>query len=218
MTSTEGDLSVFFWTSNNTKILIDYYKEYKSKIGTMAIKNYKVMWEKIAHEMSNKLGNKILAKNCENRWKVLERNYKKYVENKNSTGRGRKIFEFSQEMDDIYEKKKNIHPILVLSTEMEHEPEKENVDNNIEVIQVSSPMPSSQTPSLSKGENLRKTRTKTRKTILERIREDRLNYQRKRLELLEKANNQFLEIQAERNEILKKNNLIEEEKLKQRLI
>lgn len=58
----------------------------------------------------------ISASKCENRWKSLERNYKKVVDNNNKSGRGRKVFEYEEEFDIIYEKKKNITPTVFLSS------------------------------------------------------------------------------------------------------
>lgn len=54
---------------------------------------------------------------CENKFKVLERNYKKNKDNNNKTGRGRRVFEFENEMDEIFERKKNVNPTLLLSSE-----------------------------------------------------------------------------------------------------
>lgn len=76
----------FKWSVNETKMLIDMYKKYKNKVGTFQIKNQKMLWEKIAEEL-RKLGLRITVNNCLNRWRVVERNYKKFVDNQNKTGR-----------------------------------------------------------------------------------------------------------------------------------
>lgn len=94
------------WNVNNSKMLIDLYGKYKDKVGSLKIKNLKKMWEIISEEMSLIYEMKIHPNNCENRWRVLERNYKKYFENKNGTGRGKKYFEFSEEMDKLFAHKK----------------------------------------------------------------------------------------------------------------
>lgn len=61
------------------------------------------------------------------------------MENKNSTGRGRKHFDFSEEMDHIFAHKKNVHPEILLSSEV--------VDRPIVYVQevYSSPLESSST-------------------------------------------------------------------------
>ncbi|KAL1489285.1 hypothetical protein ABEB36_014212 [Hypothenemus hampei] len=96
----------FSWTSNQTKLLLDLYKKYIKQLGTLKMKSLKTMWAQIAVEISTILDITITAKNCENRFKVLDRNYKKFVDNQSGTGRGRKVFEFANEMIDLYEKKK----------------------------------------------------------------------------------------------------------------
>lgn len=74
------------WTQNETKILIDLYGKYKNKVGTFQIKNIKMLWEKIANELA-KLNINVTPNNCLNRWKVLERNFKKFVDNQTKTGK-----------------------------------------------------------------------------------------------------------------------------------
>ncbi|CAH1113894.1 unnamed protein product [Psylliodes chrysocephalus] len=94
----------FKWTVNETKMLIDMYSKYKNKVGTFEIKNQKMLWEKFSEEL-RKLGLRGTANNCLNRWRVFERNYKKFVDNQNKTGRGRKHFEYKAEMVEIFGKK-----------------------------------------------------------------------------------------------------------------
>lgn len=63
------------------------------------------MWEVIAGCINQKLKINVSASNCENKWRVFDREYKKYVDNKNKTGGGQKFFEFTDEMDEIFRKK-----------------------------------------------------------------------------------------------------------------
>lgn len=104
------------WTRDHTLILIDCYKMFRDKVGGMKMKSLKKMWEVIAAYIQEKYNIKYNAQHCENRWRVLERNYKKYIENNSKTGRGRRYFEFSKEMDDIFKMKRNIHPEILLSS------------------------------------------------------------------------------------------------------
>ncbi|CAH1107435.1 unnamed protein product [Psylliodes chrysocephalus] len=77
------------------------------------------MWKLIAHEISNLYKITIGPEKCENKWKVVDRSYKKFVDNNRKTGRGRKKFEFEAELDIIYGKKENIMPrILLTSTQV----------------------------------------------------------------------------------------------------
>lgn len=135
------------WNQVNTKILIEYYAKYKSKVGTLDMKNNAASWKKITEDFL-KINIKVSGNICQNRWKVLERNYKKFVYNQNKTGelyfcslkltfmsyifnivgRGRKHFEYENEVREIIGKIKNIHPEILLSTETEdhiHIPEEE---------------------------------------------------------------------------------------------
>lgn len=75
------------------------------------MRNLKAMWGVIAMELST-LDPTITAKHCENRFRVLERNFKKFVDGQNKTGRGRKHFEFEQEMQELMGDKSNYNPKL----------------------------------------------------------------------------------------------------------
>ncbi|KAL1492457.1 hypothetical protein ABEB36_010709 [Hypothenemus hampei] len=199
----------FYWTVNTTKMLIDLFKKYKSQVGRGGW-NFRCLWEIIAGEIANKIGEKVSSKHIENRWKVLERNYKKWTDHQNSTGRGRKVFEFSQEMESIYATKKNIHPEIVLSTDTEHIP----LDvNNVNTISNGDKVNGIETKK-SHGENLRRKSLKKRKSVLQEIRNDRLKYQEARLNFLQQAHKEIVEKLDERNKIAKeKNELLKKEKL-----
>jgi hypothetical protein len=99
------------WNPQSTRVLIDLYEKHKSKVGTLQLRNI------IAKEINITCKSNVTASHCENRWRVLERGYKKYVDNKTKTGRGRKYFECAEEMDSIFKKKRNITPAILLSTE-----------------------------------------------------------------------------------------------------
>ncbi|KAL1497355.1 hypothetical protein ABEB36_008337, partial [Hypothenemus hampei] len=89
-----GILNAFKWTGNNTRLLIDLYAKYRTKVGTMEIRSLKQMWELISKNLSQQIGIAPTPSNCEKRWKVLDRNFKKHVDNQNSTGRGKNISNF----------------------------------------------------------------------------------------------------------------------------
>lgn len=78
------------------------------------------MWEVISVEINKIHSTSFNASHCENRWRVIERNYKKFVDETNKTGRGRKLFEYTVEMEEIFGNKKNINPELLLSNETVH--------------------------------------------------------------------------------------------------
>ncbi|KAL1489252.1 hypothetical protein ABEB36_014185 [Hypothenemus hampei] len=147
----------YSWTTNGTKILIDLYQKYVKEVGKLKMKNLKSMWSQIAIEISTLLGTNITAKHCENRWKVLDRNYKKWLDNQSATGRGRKIFEFADEMNNVYGKKKI-------------------------------------------------------KTILEQMREDRLTYQKERMQLFHKSHEQMIDLLKENNDLERQRIELEKER------
>ncbi|KAL1492577.1 hypothetical protein ABEB36_010817 [Hypothenemus hampei] len=108
------DVGDFFkWSHNSTLMFLDLYKEHRKQVGTLEMKNIKQLFEKISKELKYKLKQNITPSNCQNRWKHLERMYKKYVDNNNKIGRGRKSFEYAEVMGEILGKKKNIHPVIL---------------------------------------------------------------------------------------------------------
>ncbi|XP_050505171.1 uncharacterized protein LOC126883571 [Diabrotica virgifera virgifera] len=112
-----GEYTNVQWSSNATKILIDLYKKYRDSVGKLEMKSLKKMWQVIASKFIS-MGLNYSALNCENRFKVLERNYKKFIDNQNKTGRGRRVFEYFEEMNELYEGKKNVFPrVLLTATE-----------------------------------------------------------------------------------------------------
>ncbi|XP_050516467.1 uncharacterized protein LOC114340190 [Diabrotica virgifera virgifera] len=112
-----GEYTNVQWSSNATKILIELYKKYRDSVGKLKMKSLKKMWQVIASKFIS-MGLNYSALNCENRFKVLERNYKKFVDNQNKTGRGRRVFEYFEEMNELYGGKKNVFlRVLLTATE-----------------------------------------------------------------------------------------------------
>lgn len=191
------------WSSNHSKVLIDLYKEYRGKVGTFQIKTVKKLWEVISSRINAIFMLNLSAQNCENRWRVLDRGYKKFVDNKTKTGRGRKFFEFEKEMEDIFQKKKNIHPEIVLSSE--------TLDYNLNVTNKSSEPEeiieqAHHSPSSSKSPR-RKKITMTRNEILDQIRKDRYAYQQERCQI----EREKLEVKKQMvTELKRRNDLVEE--------
>lgn len=87
-------------------MLIDCYEKFRNQVGTLQIKTVKQMWGVISKELSEQLEMNISPNHCKNRWRVVERNYKKFVDNQNSTGRDKKYFEYEEEMNRLFAKKK----------------------------------------------------------------------------------------------------------------
>lgn len=195
--------------------MIDIYAELKPKLGTHAIKNMKRLWELIAEKMNGP----VTPAQCENKWRVLERAYKKYIDNQKSTGSGRKFFEYAEEMDLIFKGKKNVQPILLLS-----DTTKDDIPNLVEddldsVSETDLIKPSSSKkvePEVKQKETpfrIKHNRTRQRSNpvlnrniTLEKMRQDRKEYYNARIEQeTEKVNllKQRNALLSEKNQILK---------------
>ncbi|KAL1492288.1 hypothetical protein ABEB36_012762 [Hypothenemus hampei] len=177
----------FKWNVNQTKILIDYYGKLRKKVGSFEIRNVGMMWQRIAEELV-KLNIAVTAKNCHNRWKVIERNYKKFVDDQNKTvgftqiGRGRKFFEYEAEMAEIFGKKTNVHPEILLNSDTIDM----SLENGTEELEeVISQTPAKVLPKLSTevGKVSKTKRTSIKGNHLEKIRLDRKIYYNERLEI-----------------------------------
>ncbi|KAH0818472.1 hypothetical protein GEV33_004319 [Tenebrio molitor] len=108
-------------------MFLDQYKKHRKRVGTLEMKSLKQIWQWIAQQLSRDLGVTVQASHCENMRKALERNYKKHVDHQHSTGRGRRTFDFFEEMEEISGKKRAIHPHFLLGINVV--PEDEEVKN-----------------------------------------------------------------------------------------
>ncbi|KAJ8934833.1 hypothetical protein NQ314_013181 [Rhamnusium bicolor] len=132
-----------FFNREKTLKLLELYQKYKSKLGSFEVKFLKKLWELVARDISNEFRITIAANKCENCFKVLQRNYKKVVDNNNQTGRGRKVFEYEKEMDEIFEGRRNIHPVVLLSSNNEVVTNKASNEDPVEISVLNiEPMPS----------------------------------------------------------------------------
>ncbi|CAH1993501.1 unnamed protein product, partial [Acanthoscelides obtectus] len=152
-------------------------------------------YEEIAKELRQKTNQNITGSNCENRWNHLERIFKKYVDNNNNTGRGRREFEYAEAMEDILGKKRNIHHVVLLSSDTVihrttqlvtgDNPEKENLvefPKTKELLSTSSKATDVIAPRRIKNMNKNK---RLKVTILSEIRKDRKEFYNKLLEIEE---------------------------------
>ncbi|KAI4454189.1 myb/sant-like dna-binding domain [Holotrichia oblita] len=208
------------WSHNNTKLLTDLYGKYRNKVGTLELRSLKKMWELIATEINKIANSKFFATNVENRWRVSERNYKKTVENNNKSGRGRKNFEYMQEMDEIFERKKNIYPEILLSSDTPVNLPSTSTGN---VNEIDITQDENDNQSTAESGNLMKTVVKQnkntnerrskqyRRNTLEDIRQDRLKHQTAILQLQTNVAEKKLKLHGRLlEEKTRKNDLIEE--------
>ncbi|KAK5642889.1 hypothetical protein RI129_003155 [Pyrocoelia pectoralis] len=220
------------WSNNFTLTLLDLFKKYRNKVGSMQLRNLKKLWEVIAAELNKMHSTEFSPANCENRWRVLERNYKKIVDNNNKTGRGRQCFEFQKEMDEIFGKKRNIHPELLLSSDSIHviptnvESVTESIESNADKLktmpeELGGLQPGTTFPTESKfieknktaatSVNSRRKQTQSRNCTLQLIRHDKnlhhkemISIHKERLEI----EKQKLEERQTRNQLIKERNEI----------
>ncbi|CAH1114878.1 unnamed protein product [Psylliodes chrysocephalus] len=188
------DSDEMFFNRDRTVTLLNLYKTYKPKVALGKIKTIKRMWEIISTEISNKLRITIGPTKCKNRFKVLDRGYKKFTDNNRKTGRGRKTFDYENQFDQIYHKKVNIEPTILLSSKtISVNPEKppstminEEIPNDKPSTSQSKPV---QIPEVatclqvnSKRRNPRISYQK-RNEILVEIKNDLKNYYKEKLEV-----------------------------------
>lgn len=74
------------WTEAPTKLLLSLYEDNKKKVGKcLKFKSKKKLWEYISQELKEK--GFVYDPYCvENKWKSLERQYKKTISNNKKTG------------------------------------------------------------------------------------------------------------------------------------
>ncbi|XP_072394235.1 uncharacterized protein [Diabrotica undecimpunctata] len=202
----------FKWNHTNTLHLINLYKKYRKLVGTSQVKSFKKLFELIASELRKVTDiNIITSAHCENKWRVLERSYKKYVDHNNQTGRGRRDFEYANVLEEILGKKKNIVPEILLNTEtIESQQEEPKPSCSGTAESSRSDMSTTQVKQSSKNKTLRAH-------ILRETRKDRQEYYKKKLNIEErtleakiekwkelvKAKNEKNKILREKNELLK---------------
>ncbi|KAJ8933953.1 hypothetical protein NQ314_013668 [Rhamnusium bicolor] len=173
------------WTSNQTKVLIDLYKKYRTKVGTLQIRNLKKLWEPIV---------KINGVSSIEAIKNMSTIRTKLEEEKNISNLLKRWMLFLR-------RKNYIHPEILLSNESEdHLPE---VHNITEVETPETTQVVTETPKRS-----RCSAVLNRNKILENMRKDRVEYQKQRLQIEQEK----LEIQKQKLEQIKKRNKLIEER------
>lgn len=231
--SQENETESFKWGHNTTLMFLDLYKAYRKQVGTLKIRNLKKMFDEIAKELQYKTNQNISAANCENRWKHLERMYKRYIDNNNKTSRGRKDFEYADIMETILGKKRNIRPVLLLSSEtvtplnveddtsnlidIDTTTQNESIMNptdrekKIEITRMTATPSGRFTKTAQSGRFTHKNK-KLRLDVLKEIREDRKEFYKRMLDIEEK----ILQAIQRKNEILiQKNTILKQATLKE---
>ncbi|KAL1489640.1 hypothetical protein ABEB36_013584 [Hypothenemus hampei] len=178
-----NDNRVFTWNHNDTLKLLDNFKKHRSKVGSLEIRNLKKLFEIISLELHKIHNIDVSPSNVENRWRVLERNYKKFVDNNKKTG-----------------KKKNIHPPLLLSSDtIDHMIETsskklnlipaigEEMLNEEELHGTEEPSTSSSDTAIASEVSVKNSRSSRLKTgRITKSKFDKIHYQKEKLDILKK--------------------------------
>lgn len=221
----ENDNKNVTWTHANTLILINLYKELHKEVGTFKIRNIKKLWEVISQELNRKYNIVMTPANCENKWRVLVRNYKKFIDNNKQTGAGRRYFEYSHEMEDVLGKKKNIQPSILLSSTTISKPPTITEAEDTEVPLCSDncngnqeTMKNEHKSKKRKLDGVRGKRIKNKNDVLEKIRDDkrerhleRMAFEKSKLEKLCNLEESKLQVEERRNLLLEENILQQKE-------
>lgn len=86
------------WTKNSTKFFIELCKKY-DKDFEGGVKKY--IWTKIANELTQKLGQKFTAQQCDTKFKVLKNMYKQVKKHNEKSGNCIKHWEYYELMHEI---------------------------------------------------------------------------------------------------------------------
>ncbi|KAJ4437796.1 hypothetical protein ANN_13734 [Periplaneta americana] len=179
-----------YWSDNATKSLIDCYKMYRKKVGSLegTAKIDGGYWKGITKKL----------------WTTTKKDWK-----------GKKNFEYQEQFDEIYVNKRNIHPELLLATDTVQEmPIAFEISKQLDIAQEQStsiPSTSNDRPIDNNSEaNVTQSRPKRRKTqtnsTLELMRKDRKDY-----------HTEFLKIQRERLEFEKEKAKTRQNKIQEML-
>lgn len=168
-------------------MLLDLYIELKVQVGTLQVKNQKQFWKLLVQKLKPK-GLDVMAENCHNRWRVVERNYKKFIDNQNVTGRGRRYFEYCDDMNKIFGNKKNINPVLVLSNEVHTLDNMKKEENENIQLEKTPDEPQEKKTNAPQEKSLKVKNLPGRRkiSVMELIREDRKIYHDQRLQIEKK--------------------------------
>ncbi|KAK9737697.1 Myb/SANT-like DNA-binding domain [Popillia japonica] len=185
----------------STLSLIEAYKDNRNDVGTFKIRNMKRLWEVIAEQLNKSLHTNITPNNAENRWRVLERNYKKCIDNNKQTGRGRKQFEYTKQLEEIFQGKKNVEPEILLSASTGAEPPVEEL--NIDKPTCSYSEPKKLPIPISKRKRIRSTTYDEARKENQKYKKDSLEFKKLYFEEKIELQKRKLKLMEERNDLLR---------------
>ncbi|XP_020291051.1 stress response protein nst1-like isoform X2 [Pseudomyrmex gracilis] len=99
-TSKNGN-AIFPWCDASTKIFLKEYKQKKELVKNRKLKNMKVAYQQISQSLQ-KNGFNVSPLQVENRFKTLKRAYKNMIIHNRRNGRGKYIYSYEQDLDEIF--------------------------------------------------------------------------------------------------------------------
>lgn len=185
------------WSHEQTLKLLEVYAKIRPKVGSVEIRSMKKLWDVICYEINTHFVNqRITPSNCENKWRVLERNYRKYL--KNPESRVKKRFLYAAQMSKLSRSEAGSKPVL--------EPVPSPAAPSV-IIKLIPEKAASKHDVFEKRRSHRKRMRKAKLMFRKKQRNLKLNYLQKRIELEERKleekvrkNNLF----EERNQLLQK--------------
>ncbi|KAL3183238.1 hypothetical protein MRX96_034288 [Rhipicephalus microplus] len=104
------------WSERKTRFLINKYKELKDLVGKKGgFRTKKALWQTLAEMISREFECLCSPLQVQNKWKSLERAYKRTKSKNNSSGSGRVSCEFEEELSDVLEKEHHITPTVLIT-------------------------------------------------------------------------------------------------------
>ncbi|XP_075723019.1 uncharacterized protein LOC142804302 [Rhipicephalus microplus] len=103
------------WSARKTRFFIAKYSEMKDLVGkTRALRTRRLLWKKLAEAINTEFLCNVTATQVENKWKSLDRAYKKSKKDNNSSGHHRVNCEYEEELAEVLEKEHSVNPRLLL--------------------------------------------------------------------------------------------------------
>lgn len=155
------------WSRGPTLLLISQYKSKQSQIETGKKRKNKAFAE--ISETLKEHGYYFNHEQCASRLKTITRAYKNMKDHNNKSGNSRKSFEYEQELNDLYEKRPNIHPQFVLSSSTTSTQAKDDDLGNRQETEVARNKRPSSTDSETEGNYIKPSAPKSRKTQVSEV-------------------------------------------------
>ncbi|XP_050025169.2 uncharacterized protein [Dermacentor andersoni] len=103
------------WSTRKTKFFISKYTEMKNLVGkSRELRTRKLLWVRLTELINKEFMCNMTSTQIENKWKSLDRAYKRSKKENSSSGHHRVTCEYEEELSEILEKEHSINPRLLL--------------------------------------------------------------------------------------------------------